>query len=107
LQEAFGDDPDLYVNHFFEFGMYEQRSEGVMFNPVLYAEAYNDIAAAFGTDYLAVADHYATFGYAENRTKGTSGIYASFAEMQRAQEAKAAIEEAGLLLIWPMVIFSQ
>ena len=66
------------------------RSEGVLFNPVLYAEAYGDIAAAFGSDVLAITKHYMTAGINEKRTEGTSGVYGSMAEKKEAEEAAAA-----------------
>lgn len=83
LAEAFGDDDDAYIEHYLTTGVYEGRTEGVLFDPLAYAEAYSDVKDAFGDDILAIANHYVTFGVAEKRTMGTANGYEDIAEAEK------------------------
>lgn len=80
LAEAFGDDTDAYIAHYLTTGIYEGRTAGALFNPLVYAEAYGDVKEAFGNDIAAIVNHYVTLGIAENRTMGTAGAAAGIAE---------------------------
>lgn len=90
LEEAFGDNWDLYVWHFFTYGVKEHRDNGTDFDLLAYLEAYGDVADAFGTDYEAVARHYVQYGIQENRQEGSKAYIQEREEKAAAEAAKAA-----------------
>lgn len=84
LNAVFGDNTAAYVEHYLTAGIYEGRTQGVLFNPLAYAEAYPDIKAVLGDNVAALTDHYITCGIAENRTAGTACGYADIATAEAA-----------------------
>ena len=85
LDEAFGDDWDKYVEHFFAYGANEDRDQGVMFNPVQYAAAYSDIKESYGDDLVSIMQHYITFGINEKREECTLKSYESMSALKEAE----------------------
>ena len=69
LEEAFGDDWDAYVDHYFTYGIKEGRYNGTGFDLQYYLNSYADLKAAFGDDLVAAANHYIEYGYNESRTQ--------------------------------------
>lgn len=92
LEQTFGDDLDAYVEHYLTIGVYEGRSKGVLFDPLVYAESYSDVKDAFGYNIQAIVNHYLTFGVAEKRTMGTAGGYSDIAAAERAGVYKAQVQ---------------
>lgn len=84
LAKAFGDDSYAYVNHYLTVGVYEGRTKGVLFDPLLYVESYGDVKAAFGYDISAIVDHYIKYGIKEKRTMGTAQGYSDIAAAEKA-----------------------
>lgn len=84
LDKAFGDDSDAYIEHYLTMGIYEGRTKGVLFDPILYTEAYDDILESFGYNIPSIINHYITFGLSENRTQGTACGYADLAAAESA-----------------------
>lgn len=92
LAAAFGDNEYAYIEHYLTVGVFEGRTKGVLFNPLIYASAYSDVGAAFGNDITAIVDHYINFGAAENRTYGTANGYADIAAAQKAGSPRTAVQ---------------
>lgn len=92
LAAAFGDNEYAYIEHYLTAGVFEGRTKGVLFNPLIYAAAYSDVGAAFGNDITAIVDHYINFGTAEKRTYGTAYGYADIASAQKAGSPSIAVQ---------------
>ncbi|WP_051604842.1 L,D-transpeptidase [Lachnobacterium bovis] len=73
LEKAFGDNDALYIKHFAEFGMNEQRQAKESFDPKSYRYAYPDLRAHFRKNYKMYYEHYINHGLRENR-KDTTGV---------------------------------
>lgn len=84
LAKAFGDDSYAYVNHYLTIGVYEGRTKGVLFDPLLYVESYSDVKAAFGYNISSIVEHYIKYGIKENRTLGTAQGYSDIAAAEQA-----------------------
>lgn len=84
LARAFGDDSSAYVNHYLTIGVYEGRTKGVLFDPLLYVESYSDVKAAFGYNISSIVEHYIKYGIRENRTLGTAQGYSDIAAAEQA-----------------------
>lgn len=71
LKEAYGYDSAKLQNHFYVYGLKEER----LCNPVLdvqkYKEKYPDLQLAFGNDWDSYVQHYFQYGIYENRDNGT------------------------------------
>ncbi len=80
LQTAFGDDWDAYVDHWLTTGVYEGRTQGVLFDPFAYADAYEDVKAECGRDVNKIIEHYIAHGLNENRPIGTTQGYEDMAD---------------------------
>ncbi len=93
LEAAFGDDWDAYVDHWLTTGVYEGRTQGVLFDPFAYANAYEDVKAECGDDVNKIIEHYIAFGLKENRPIGTTEGYEDFADkISREQMVGDAID---------------
>lgn len=84
LAKAFGDDSSAYVNHYLTIGVYEGRTKGVLFDPLLYVESYSDVKAAFGYNISSIVEHYIKYGIKENRILGTAQGYSDIAAAEQA-----------------------
>ena len=94
LQEAFGDDWDAYIAHYFSYGAFEHRDNGTDFDPVDYLNRYSDLQAVFGTDIMAAYKHYKEFGQQEGREgRSEATVKAEKEAAARAQEVVAKEKE--------------
>lgn len=81
LAAAFGGNEEALAQHYVNHGIAEGRAvdsweefaqtKNPEFDAAAYAEAYPDLAAAYGGDEAALAEHYANYGIDENRTVDT------------------------------------
>lgn len=102
LARSFGNDSAAYLTHYLTQGVYEGRTKGVLFDPLLYAESYSDVKGAYGYDISAIVEHYIQFGITENRTQGTAHGFADIAAAEKAgvqstniSRDKNAVDTAG------------
>lgn len=67
LQNAFGDNKDLYFKHFCQFGMKEGRIAKKTFNVKKYKEKYEDLRKKYGSNLMEYYKHYCLYGKKEGR----------------------------------------
>ncbi|SER41079.1 transglutaminase domain-containing protein [Lachnobacterium bovis] len=72
LKKAFGNNDELLIKHFVEFGMREGRYSKQSFNVYSYKNEYPDLRRAFGSNLEKYYRHYIENGERENRH--TSGM---------------------------------
>lgn len=85
VNNIFGDDDTLAIQHFIYCGEKEERVASENFDCKSYANANADLRGYFGTNYALYYDHYSIFGYKEGRQatgvstlKGAVTIYNGF-----------------------------
>ena len=67
MKKAFGNDKDLLLEHFKQFGMKEGRQACADFNVHAYKAKNPDLQKAFGEDLQKYYMHYIEFGRKEGR----------------------------------------
>ena len=67
LIQAFGYNSDAFLQHYIQYGYYENRSVD-RFQAAQYLASYDDLIGAFGYNLEAVTQHYIQHGYSEGRS---------------------------------------
>lgn len=67
LEEVFGDNIELYIEHFVNTGMAEKRKASEKFDIDVYMQNYPDLVKSLGSDYKMYYIHYINSGKAEGR----------------------------------------
>jgi len=70
VAEAFGNNKELLLKHFMEYGLKEGRAGSALFDVTVYKMANKDLAEAFGDDILSYVKHFLKYGNDENRLTG-------------------------------------